>query len=84
MICFIKQFIKEKLENIDDLDSLEKTFKKKIFYLLNEMIIIFINENEKLSLLIFMKCLFGEEISIYLTYKLVSLIYKFDRRGNLF
>jgi hypothetical protein len=80
---FVRKFIIFNNESLI-LEKLElfKILKKNVFLLFKEMLTLFVIEKERYSVILFIKFLFEESIDILLRYKLISLIYTFDKRGN--
>ena len=80
----MKKFIFINIEPQEE-EKLEffKILNKKVFLLFNEMLNIFIIEKENYSMILFLKFLFEEAKETRLIYKMIKLIYVFEKRGNL-
>ncbi len=82
-LIFVKKFFLVNNKFHEDNKELFKILNKKVYLLFHEMLNIFIIEKENYSMILFMKFLFEEIKEIRLIYKLIKLIYIFEKRGNL-
>jgi len=82
-MTFTKKFLTNSCDpNELEEKDLEKILKKKIIHIWNEIIAVLIAEKEKFSMLLILKAIFEDSISNYFLYKILSFIYKFEKRGT--
>jgi len=83
LMTFTKKFLTNSCDpNELEEKDLEKILKKKIIHIWNEIIAVLIAEKEKFSMLLILKAIFEDSISNYFLYKILSFIYKFEKRGT--